>query len=397
MCFLFGKKKILAEQKALAEKIENLTKETERMRESLEKTVVTTVNSVVGVSNTAMQNGVNSTLDRFGENIVNILNNNEKRLEEMRLSLDKNLTEVRQDNEKRLTEMRQVVEEKLTASLNERITQAFSSVNESLAQVNKGLGEMTSLTSGVTDLKKMLGNVKTRGVFGEVSLSNILMNILTEEQYKTQFNLAGRNDDGRHIVDFAILLPGRKEDESVYLPIDAKFPLEDYQRLVSASEIGDAEGTNEAAKALENAIKTQAKSIRDKYVMPPKTVDFALMYLPIEGLYAEVVRNAGLLEELRNKFKIIPVGPTTVSALLNSLQIGFKTLAVQKSSKEIYDSLMKFRKDFKTFIELLERAQNQINSVGNTLADATKRTNLIQQGLDKVDRFAPTETPTLPV
>ena len=334
MCWLFGKKKILAEQKALAEKIDALQKETVALRESLATTVNSSVSSIVLTSNQAVFGGITTGLGEMRESIATVLGNNEKRIEEMKKTIDKNLAEIRQDNEKRLTEMKQVVEEKLTASLNERLTQAFSSVNESLAKVNQGLGEMKNLTGGVTDLKKMLGNVKTRGVFGEVSLSNILMNILTPDQYKEQFNLSSREDDGRHIVDFVVVLPGQNKEDKVYLPLDAKFPLEDYQRLVSASDMGNPEGVAEAGKAVANAIKAQAKSINENYIKPPKTVDFAIMYLPIEGLYAEVVRNAGLLEELRNRYKVIPAGPTTVTALLNSLQIGFKTLAVQKSSKE---------------------------------------------------------------
>ena len=287
--------------------------------------------------------------------------------------------------------MKQVVEEKLTATLNERLSQTFKAISERLDEVNKGLGEMRNLTTGVTDLKKMLGNVKTRGVFGEVSLRNILENILTEEQYACQFNLSGREDDGRRVVDFAVILPGQSKEDKVYLPIDAKVPLEDYQRLVSAADEGDKQKTEEASKALVNAIKIQAKSIKENYIIPPKTVNFALMYLPIEGLYAEVVRNAGLLEELREKYKIIPAGPTTISALLNSLQIGFKTLAIQRSSKEIYESLIKFRGDFAKFTELLEKAQSQISLAGRTLDDATKRTNTIIKKLDKVESLTPPE------
>ena len=393
MCWLFGKKKILAEQKALAEKLDALQKETVALRESLATTVNSSVSSIVTTANQAVFGGVNTGMKEMRESIAAVLGANDKRMEEMKTTIDKNLSEIRRDNEKRLTEMRQVVEEKLTSSLNERLTQAFGSVNESLERVNRELGEMKTLSGSVTDLKKMLGNVKTRGVFGEVSLSNILMNILTPEQYKEQFNLSGREDDGRHIVDFVVLLPGQNKGECVYLPMDAKFPLEDYQRLVSASDLGDAEGVAEASKAVSNAIKTQAKSINENYIKPPKTVDFAIMYLPIEGLYAEVVRNAGLLEDLRTRYKVIPAGPTTVTALLNSLQIGFKTLAVQKSSREIYDSLLKFKKDFTTFVELIEKAQNQISTVGRTLEDATKRTNIIQKGLDKVENMTP---PALP-
>lgn len=395
MCFLFGRKKILARQQALEEKIDKLTEDLKKTESSVKETVTTATNT----SSNSLVGGVKMTLDAVTANINNVLSNNEKRIAEMRESLDKNLGEIRQDNEKRLAEMRQVVEEKLTATLGERLSQTVSAINEQLDKVSKGLGEMQNLTTGVTDLRRMLGNVKARGTLGEVSLENILSNILTAEQYSSQFNLSAKATDGRKIVDFAVILPGQKGEEKVFLPIDAKFPLEDYQKLVEASEKADAEKTDEYSKALMHAVKLQAKSIRDNYIMPPKTVDFALMYLPIEGLYAEVVRTPALLEELRTKYKVIPVGPTTISALLNSLQLGFRTLAVQKSSREIFDQLVRFQKDFGKFVELLGKAQNQIGTLGKTLEEATKKTDMIQKNLNKIERIAPpeeTQTISLP-
>lgn len=395
MCFLFGRKKILARQQALEEKIDKLTEDLKKTESSVKETVTTATNT----SSNSLVGGVKMTLDAVTANINNVLSNNEKRIAEMRESLDKNLGEIRQDNEKRLAEMRQVVEEKLTATLGERLSQTVSTINEQLDKVSKGLGEMQNLTTGVTDLRRMLGNVKARGTLGEVSLENILSNILTSDQYSSQFNLSAKATDGRKIVDFAVILPGQKGEEKVFLPIDAKFPLEDYQKLVDASEKADAEKTDEYSKALMHAVKLQAKSIRDNYIMPPKTVDFALMYLPIEGLYAEVVRTPALLEELRTKYKVIPVGPTTISALLNSLQLGFRTLAVQKSSREIFDQLVRFQKDFGKFVELLGKAQNQIGTLGKTLEEATKKTDMIQKNLNKIERIAPpeeTQTISLP-
>lgn len=386
MCFLFGRKKLLAKQEELLKRTEELEKELAFTRESIGQLISTTVVT----SNNTLLDGVKNTLQAVTENVNNTLKNNEVRIAEVKSDLNRNLAEIRADNEKRLTEMRQVVEEKLTSTINERLTQTFSTINERLDAVNKGLGEMQSLTTGVTDLKKMLGNVKTRGIFGEVSLSNLLSNILTPEQYKEQYDLKTRATDMHdRKVDFVVLLPGSNKDEKVLLPIDAKFPIEDYQRLVSASEIGDKLATQEAVKALINAVKLQAKSIGEKYVRPPQTVDFAIMYLPIEGLYAEVTRNAGLIEELRARYKVIPAGPTTITALLNSLQIGFKTLAVQKSSKEIYELLVKFKGDFVTFISQIEKAQNQVNTVGKTLEDATKRTAMMMKKIEKVEGLAP--------
>ncbi|MBO5304654.1 MAG: DNA recombination protein RmuC [Clostridia bacterium] len=386
MCFLFGRKKLLAKQEELLRRTEELEKELAFTRESIGQLISTTVVT----SNNTLLDGVKNTLQAVTENVNNTLKNNEVRIAEVKSDLNRNLAEIRADNEKRLTEMRQVVEEKLTSTINERLSQTFVTINERLDAVNKGLGEMQSLTTGVTDLKKILGNVRTRGTFGEISLSNLLSNILTTEQYKEQYKLKTRaNDLHDRKVDFVILLPGENKDEKVLLPIDAKFPMEDYQRLVAASEAGDQIATQESVKALENAVKQQAKSIKEKYIVPPQTVDFAIMYLPIEGLYAEVARNAGLLEELRAKYKVIPAGPTTIAALLNSLQIGFKTLAVQKSSKEIYELLVKFKGDFVTFIGNIEKAQTQVGQIGKTLEDATKRTAMMMKKIEKVEGLAP--------
>ena len=386
MCFLFGRKKLLAKQEELLRRTEELEKELAFTRESIGQLISTTVVT----SNNTLLDGVKNTLQAVTDNVNNTLKNNEVRIAEVKSDLNRNLAEIRADNEKRLTEMRQVVEEKLTSTINERLSQTFVTINERLDAVNKGLGEMQSLTTGVTDLKKILGNVRTRGTFGEISLSNLLSNILTTEQYKEQYKLKTRaNDLHDRKVDFVILLPGENKDEKVLLPIDAKFPMEDYQRLVTASEAGDQIATQESVKALENAVKQQAKSIKEKYIVPPQTVDFAIMYLPIEGLYAEVARNAGLLEELRAKYKVIPAGPTTIAALLNSLQIGFKTLAVQKSSKEIYELLVKFKGDFVTFIGNIEKAQTQVGQIGKTLEDATKRTAMMMKKIEKVEGLAP--------
>lgn len=386
MCFLFGRKKLLAKQEELLRRTEELEKELAFTRESIGQLISTTVVT----SNNTLLDGVKNTLQAVTDNVNNTLKNNEVRIAEVKSDLNRNLAEIRADNEKRLTEMRQVVEEKLTSTINERLSQTFVTINERLDAVNKGLGEMQSLTTGVTDLKKILGNVRTRGTFGEISLSNLLSNILTTEQYKEQYKLKTRaNDLHDRKVDFVILLPGENKDEKVLLPIDAKFPMEDYQRLVAASEAGDQIATQESVKALENAVKQQAKSIKEKYIVPPQTVDFAIMYLPIEGLYAEVARNAGLLEELRAKYKVIPAGPTTIAALLNSLQIGFKTLAVQKSSKEIYELFVKFKGDFVTFIGNIEKAQTQVGQIGKTLEDATKRTAMMMKKIEKVEGLAP--------
>ena len=272
------------------------------------------------------------------------------------------MKDVREDNEKQLGAMRNVVEQKLTETLGERLSSTFNAINERLDAVNKGLGEMQSLNNGVTDLRKVLSNVKTRGIWGEVSLENLLDGILTREQYVVQKNVSGKRNG--EAVDFAVVLPGKSEGK-VYLPIDVKFPLEDYQRLVDSSESGNVVAMQEAVKGLENAIKTQAKSIKEKY--------------------AEVIRNPGLIEELQSRYKVVPCGPTTISAILNSLQLGFRTLAIQRSSKEVFDLLAAFRKDFEKFVANLDQAQRQVEGAGRTLEDATKRTSIIMKKLNKVE------------
>jgi len=308
-----------------------------------------------------------------------------KNLTDIRENTEKSLKDVREDNEKQLAAMRSVVEEKLTGTLNERLNQTFSAINERLDAVNKGLGEMQALSSGVTDLKKVLSNVKTRGMWGEVSLENLLDGILTKEQYVSQQNVTGKR--GGEKVDFAVVLPGGKGNERVYLPIDVKFPLDHYQRLVETSESGDKDKADALRKVLFDAVKQQAKDISEKYVLPPHTTDFAIMYLPIEGLYAEIVRDPVLVEELRAKWKILPAGPTTVSALLNSLQMGFRTLAIQKSSREVFDLLAAFRKDFGKYIEDIERAKSHVDTVTKALDEATKRNEIIMKKLDKVEKL----------
>lgn len=384
MCFGF-RKKVLRRQEEILKKLEEAEQANRAGREA--------ITTAMTVSNTALIGGIKTTLDAVVGNVDIMRKTNETRIAEVNATLDKNLSEirfnmekslkdVREDNEKQLGAMRNVVEQKLAETLGERLSSTFNAINERLDAVNKGLGEMQSLNNGVTDLRKVLSNVKTRGIWGEVSLENLLDGILTREQYVVQKNVSGKRNG--EAVDFAVVLPGKSEGK-VYLPIDVKFPLEDYQRLVDSSESGNVVAMQEAVKGLENAIKTQAKSIKEKYLNPPLTTDFALMYLPIEGLYAEVIRNPGLIEELQSRYKVVPCGPTTISAILNSLQLGFRTLAIQRSSKEVFDLLAAFRKDFEKFVSNLDQAQRQVEGAGRTLEDATKRTSIIMKKLNKVE------------
>lgn len=383
MCFLFGRRKILETQKALCEKTERLADQAMRIERNVRETIAT----VVATSNVAVQDGVKNTLDAVAARVRDSLENNEKSLDALRGSVERNLGEMRAGNEKKLDEMREVVEKKFANALSERLTATVGTINERLDAVNKNLAEMESLTDGVTDLRRMLGNVKDRGTFGEMSLLNILENILTREQFVTQFNV-GEPGGAVKKVDFAIAMPGTERGRAAYLPIDSKFPLESYRRLEAASDRGDAESAIKAGKELDDAIKKQAKSISENYVRPPVTLDFALMYLPTEGLYAEVARKPGLIEELSRKYRVVPVGPVTVTAFLHSLQMGFRTLAVRRSSREIMELLAKFRSEFKGFAISIEEAQRQIGTAGKTLDKASARTTKILTTLDRAETLS---------
>jgi DNA recombination protein RmuC len=345
-------------------------------------------------ANEATVVGVKNTNDAVVDNIKNLSISNETKIAEVKAELEKgladirynvgqNLKEVREDNSKQLAEMRKIVDEKLSSTLNERLSQSFGLISERLEAVQKGLGEMNELSSGINDLKKVMSNVKTRGVWGEVSLENLLESTLTSEQYQKGCCVS---EQSREQVDFAIILPGKGKDR-VYLPIDVKFPTEDYQRLVEAGQEGDLEKHAKIIKKLADTIKVQARSISQKYINPPMTTDFALMYLPTEGLYAEVLRIPGLVEELQNKYRIVPSGPTNTLAMLNSLQMGFKTLAIQKSSLDVFNVFTAFKKDFNKFINNLEKAKEQLNNANSTLDEATKRTNIIQKKIDRVENL----------
>ena len=301
--------------------------------------------------------------------------------------IETGLVRLQQDNEKKLEQMRQTVDEKLNSSLENRLSQSFSIINERLQAVYEGIGVMKQLASGVGDLKKVLTNVKSRGVWGEVQLENLLEQILTHEQFASQININPKNQER---VDFAIKMPGKNE-ELVYLPIDAKFPIEDYQRLVEASENGNKEDVDAAVKGLERRIKDEAKHISEKYILLPKTTDFAVMYLSIEGLYAEVLRIPGLAEHLQQQYKVVVCGPTTLSALLNSLQLGFKTLSIEKRSSEVWQLLGTIKQEFSKFVDLLAKTQKKLSEATNTIEFATKKSRTIERKLKNVTGFAEIE------
>ena len=359
---------------------QKVEEESRFIRESGKDTVVTavsTLSELFKANNEIVFNGQRANSDIFKQRIEAM----EKLVLEFTQSNDKRMQELKSETGKQLTEMREIVDEKLSKTLDERLSKSFELISSRLEAVSKGLGEMQALASNVTDLKKVLTNVKTRGVWGEVSLGNLLEQTLTKEQY---MEFGDIEDGTQKRVDFAVLMPGKKEGEKVYLPIDAKFPMEDYLRLVEASEAGDVENVKTATKALSDNIKKSAKSIAEKYINPPKTTDFAIMYLPTEGLYSEIAKNSALMEELQNNYKIVPAGPVNLSAMLNSLQMGFRTLAIEKRSVEVWNILAAFKKDFIAFSGLMEKTKQQLNRASATLDTASRRTETIQKKLKNV-------------
>ncbi len=328
-----------------------------------------------------LEHTVSEQMKRIEHRVENFSQQSEQRLEGMRSTVEKRLISLQEDNSNKLDMMRQTVDEKLQKTLNDRLSQSFTLVTQQLEQVHKGLGEMQNLANGVGDLKKVLSNVKTRGMLGEIQLGAILEQILTTDQYKT--NVVTRPNT-RNPVEFAVVLPGDGHN-CVYLPIDSKFPMDTYSKLLDAYDEGSPELINAAYKDLERTIKAEAKSIREKYIEPPYTTDFAIMFLPIEGLYAEVVRR-GLVELLQREYKINIAGPTTMAALLNSLQMGFRTLAIQKRSSEVWQVLSGVKSEFANFGKVLESAQSRIKKANEDLDSLIgTRTRAIVRKLSTVE------------
>jgi DNA recombination protein RmuC len=335
---------------------------------------------------------VNSQRAQFSdviERLKALTEANDKRLTEVRTAVEQNLKNIQQDNAKNLEQVRQTVDEKLQGTLEKRLGESFKLVSERLEQVYKGLGEMQTLAVGVGDLKRVLTNVKARGTWGEVQLDRMLEQVLLPDQYDK--NVATKDDAER--VEFAIKLPGRGEDkqECVWLPIDAKFPLEDYQRLQDAQEKGDAELAETAARQLENRLKLCAGDISDKYLNPPRTTDFGILFLPTEGLFAEAVRRPGLTEMIQREYKVVVAGPTTLWALLNSLQMGFRTLAIQQRSSEVWNLLAAVKTEFGKYGDILAKVQKKLQEATNTIDTAAVRTRSIERKLRGVQELLPSD------
>ena len=345
--------------KGTAEALESLKKDT---RESLDR----------------MSKSLENSLDKIGSSLKDAL-------KDVRDDNKSQLASVQKSNEEQLEKIRMTVDEKLNETLDKRIKNAFEMVNTSLSQVQQGFGEMRELTGKVTNLNKMFTNVKMRGGWGEVALESLLDQILSPEQYERQFRLDNKS---REMVDFAIVMPGQGE-ETVYLPIDSKFPLDKYINMVEVSENGDAEKTESARKELFNAVKDEAKDISKKYIIQGVTTRFAVMYLPSEGLYAEIAKNSALTAHIQNEYHVTVCGPTTITALLNSLQMGFTTLKIQKRSGEIAKALQDFQKDFAKYTGLVSKIKNNANLMVNTIGEVEKRNDIITRRLAKVSGELP--------
>jgi DNA recombination protein RmuC len=310
--------------------------------------------------------------------------------EQLRTALNERLAAIQADNTAKLEEMRRTVDEKLHATLEQRLGDSFKLVSERLEQVHKGLGEMQSLAGSVGDLKRVMTNVKTRGTWGEVQLGAIIDNVLTPEQYARNVKVAPGSDE---LVEFAIRLPGRRDEQPVWLPIDAKYPVEHYQRLMDAQDSADRAAIMAAGTAFENSLRFEAKKIASKYIAPPHTTDFAILYLPTEGLFAEALRRPGLMEALQNEHRVMVCGPANLAAMLNSLQMGFKTLAIEKRSSEVWAVLGQVKTEFMKFGDALDAAKKSIDTAAKKFDDVGVRTRAIQRKLRDVQELPAPESP----
>ncbi|MBT9477184.1 DNA recombination protein RmuC [Polaromonas sp.] len=334
-----------------------------------------------------------SLSDTLTTQLQSVSESNARRMGEVRETLENQLAQLQQTNSAKLDEMRRTVDEKLQTTLETRLGQSFKQVADRLEQVHKGLGEMQTLAQGVGDLKHLLTNVKTRGIFGEAQLAGLLEQVFTVDQYAAQ---VVTRRGGKNPVDFAIKLPGRSDaGEPLWLPIDAKFPNEDYERLLDAQQRADAPGAEIAGKALEVRIRFEAKSISEKYIEPPYTTDFAILFLPTEGLYAEVLRRPGLMESLQRDHRITLAGPTTLLAMLSSLQMGFRTLALEKRSSEVWQVLGAVKTEFGKFGDVLAKVKSQTETVLNTLSSAEQRSRVMGKALRNVEALPELESARL--
>ena len=337
----------------------------------------------VAETRTALADEAKRSRDELASALERVASSNEQRLGAIRDAVDARLRMLQEDNARKLDQMRATVDEKLQSTLELRLGESFKLVSERLEQVHRGLGEMQVLAEGVGDLKKVLTNVKTRGTWGEVQLGALLEQVLSPEQYAANVSPKG---EGREVVEFAVKLPGQEgAGDVVWLPIDSKFPVEDYIRLTEAQERADRDAVEEAAKAMEARVRMCARDIRDKYIAPPKTTDFGVLFLPTEGLYAEVLRRPGLVEALQREYRVCVAGPTTLGAFLNSLRMGFRTLAIQKRSSEVWTVLSGVKTEFSKFGDVLNKVSKKLQEASNVVDKVSTRTRVIEKKLRSVE------------
>jgi DNA recombination protein RmuC len=382
--------------KASGERLDAVRAESATGAKQLREEVVVTLKGIAeGTTKTMgeLASLQKAQLETMSGTIAKLSESNEKKLEAVRVTVEGKLQSIQTDNAKQIDQMRQTVDEKLQGTLEKRLGESFKQVSERLELVHKGLGEMQTLATGVGDLKKVLTNVKTRGTWGEVQLGALLEQVLNPDQFGT--NVATK--DGGERVEFAIKLPGQgvDKDEVLWLPIDAKFPVEDYQRLIEAQERGDIDGVEAAGKQLEARVKACAIDICEKYLNPPKTTDFAVLFLPIEGLFAEVIRRAGLADTIQRECRVVIAGPTTLWSILNSLQMGFRTLAIQKRSSEVWNLLGAVKTEWTKYADVLDVVQNKLHQASDTLEKAKVRSRAVGRKLKDVQELPTGEATAL--
>lgn len=330
--------------------------------------------------------GIEKTRQSLDKRLEQLRDKNDEKLEQIRKTVEGRLESLQKDNSEKLEKMRATVDEKLQSTLEKRLGESFKQVSDRLEQVHKGLGEMQNLATDVSDFKRVLTNVKTRGTWGEVQLENLLEQVFIKDHYEKQVML---KPGSRDAVDFAIKLPAKSSDNGfIYLPIDSKFPLEDYQRFCAAQEKGDQAECEAALKAMVARVKLEARSIKDKYVVPPVTTDFAILYVPTEGMYAEILRTPGLFETLQTQFRVIVAGPTNIAALLNSFQLGFRSLAIAEQTSRVWELLTTIKGEFGKFGDLLDKTREKLVQATNTIDDASRKSRTIESKLGKVERLA---------
>ncbi len=374
--------------KTSSEKLDGIRTESTTGAKQLREEVIAALKGITEATTKTMGELANIQkiqLETMSSTIGKLSDTNEKKLEAVRVTVEGKLQSMQIDNAKQLDQMRQTVDEKLQGTLEKRLGESFKQVSERLEQVHKGLGEMQALATGVGDLKKVLTNVKTRGTWGEVQLGTLLEQVLNPDQFAN--NVATK--DGGERVEFAIKLPGQgaNQDETVWLPIDAKFPVEDYQRLIEAQERADVESVEKAGKQLENRVKTCARDISEKYLNPPKTTDFGILFLPIEGLFAEVIRRTGLIEVIQRECRVVIAGPTTLWSILSSLQMGFRTLAIQKRSSEVWNLLAAVKTEWTKYGDVLAAVEKKLHQASNTIEKAKVRSRAVGRKLKDVQEL----------